>query len=157
MPIQRLKEFLDQQDVSYHVVPHSHAYTAQETAASVHIPGRRLAKTVIVKLDGIPAMAVLPADHKLDLGLLKDASGARKAVLATEDEFTNLFPNCELGAMPPFGNLFGMDVYIEESMRENDTIAFNAGTHTEVLEMSYSDFERLVQPKVFETAEVYVP
>lgn len=156
MPVQKLKEYLDQQNVPYHVVPHSHSYTAQETAASVHIPGRRLAKTVIVKLDGVPAMAVLPADHKLDIGLLKDASGARKAVLATEDEFSNLFPNCELGAMPPFGNLYGMDVYIEDSMRDNETIAFNAGTHTEVIEIAYSDFERLVQPKVFETAEIYV-
>lgn len=148
MPTRKLKEFLDRYHTKYVSISHSPAYTAQEIAASAHIPGQELAKTVIVKLDGEMAMAVLPASFQLDLGLLKDASGAKQIELAGEAEFKNLFPDCEVGAMPPFGNLYDMPVYVAQKLIEDREIAFNAGTHRELIRMAYSDFERLVQPVV---------
>ena len=149
MPIStKLKKYLDDNRVKYITTHHSPAYTAQEIAATVHVPGQELAKSVIVKIDGKFAMAVLPASYKIDFKLLKKAAGAKKVELATEDEFKGLFPECELGAMPPFGNLYDLPVYVAESLVEDEQIVFNAGTHTEVIRMSYKDFERLVQPKV---------
>jgi Ala-tRNA(Pro) deacylase len=148
MPVRKLKEYLDTQDVKYVTVSHSVAYTAQEIAARAHVRGKQLAKTVMVKLDGKMAMAVLPANFKVDFDLLKEASGATDTELATEREFKDLFPDCELGAMPPFGNLYEMDVYVAKTLAQDDEIAFNAGTHSELLKMPYSDFERLVNPKV---------
>lgn len=148
MPIQKLKEFLDGHHVKYLSVRHSKAYTAQEIAASAHIPGKAIAKTVMVKMDGKMAMAVLPASYKVDFELLKKVSGAKKVVLADEKEFEDLFPGCELGAMPPFGNLYGMEVFSAESLAEDEEIAFNAGSHTELIRLAYKDFEKLVKPKV---------
>jgi len=148
MPVKKLKEFLDANKIKYVTVTHSPAYTAQQIAASAHIPGRELAKTVMVKIDGKLAMAVLPASFKIDFDLLGKASGAKKVELATEGEFKEMFPGCELGAMPPFGNLYGMDVFVAQSLAEDDEIAFNAGSHTELIKLSYKDFERLVKPRV---------
>lgn len=148
MPLQKLIEFLDSHGVKYVAINHSRAYTAQEIAASAHIPGRELAKTVMVKLDGRMAMAVLPASYRVDLDALKAAAGAAQAVLATEAEFKDLFPECEVGAMPPFGNLWGVPVYAAEELAEDKEIAFNAGTHSQLVRMAYADFERLVQPTV---------
>ncbi len=148
MPVQKLKEFLDQNRVKYVVITHSPAHTAQEIAASAHIPGREMAKTVIVKLDGRMAMAVLPASELIDLDLLADAAFAQRAELADEDEFRDRFPDCELGAMPPFGNLYGMDVYVAEELTQDEEIAFNAGSFTELVRMSYADFARLVKPRI---------
>ncbi len=148
MPVKKLKEFLDKNNVKYVIISHSPVYTAQEIAASTHIPGKELAKTVIVKLDGKMAMAVLPASYRVDFGQLKEASGAKKAELATEAEFKDTFPECDVGAMPPFGNLYGLDVYAAESLAEDEHIAFNAGSHTEVMRLKYKDFERLVKPKI---------
>lgn len=148
MPVRKLKEFLDKGKIKYVCVSHSVAYTAQEIAARAHVRGNELAKTVMVKLDGKMAMAVLPATYQIDFNLLKKASGAGTAQLATEAEFKGLFPDCELGAMPPFGNLYGFDVYVAETLAEDDEIAFNAGSHAELIKMSYEDFERLVKPKV---------
>jgi len=148
MPVRKLKEFLDEGKIKYVCVSHSVAYTAQEIAARAHVRGNELAKTVMVKLDGKMAMAVLPATYQIDFNLLKKASGAKTAQLATEAEFKGLFPDCELGAMPPFGNLYGFDVYVAETLAEDDEIAFNAGSHAELIKMSYEDFERLVKPKV---------
>jgi len=148
MPVKKLKEFLDENRVKYVTISHSLAYTAQEIAATAHIPGKELAKTVIIKADGRMAMAVLPASLKVDFDLLADATGAKKIELATEREFKQLFPDCELGAMPPFGNLYGMDVYVAESLTEDKEIAFNAGTHTELMRLPFEDFMRLVKPKV---------
>jgi Ala-tRNA(Pro) deacylase len=147
MPTKQLKEFLDHQQVKYVTVNHSLAYTAQEIAAAVHIPGSRLAKTVMVKIDGNMAMAVLPGTEKVDVEALKRATGARTVELASEHEFQDRFPECEIGAMPPFGNLYGMDVYAAQSL-PTDEIAFNAGTHTELLRLSYRDWERLVKPRI---------
>jgi Ala-tRNA(Pro) deacylase len=148
MPVNKLREFLDSNKVKYVMIKHSLAYTAQEVAASAHIPGKEVAKTVIVKIDGKMAMAVLPSSYRVDLDALKQATGAGDVVLATEDEFKDLFPECHAGAMPPFGNLYGMDVYVAESLREDEEIAFNACSHTELVRMSYSDFERLAKPKI---------
>ena len=148
MPAKKLMEFLDSHQVKYVCITHSTAYTAQEVAALAHIRGRDMAKTVIVKLDGKVAMAVLPASKQVDLSLLKAVAGAETAALATEAEFRGKFPECETGAMPPFGNLYGVPVFVEESLTKDKEISFNAGTHNELMRISYSDFERLVQPTV---------
>jgi Ala-tRNA(Pro) deacylase len=148
MPVKRLKEFLDQSGVKYISISHSPAFTAQEIAASAHIPGKELAKTVMVKLDGSMAMAVLPASYFVDLERLAKVAGATRAELAPENEFKDLFPECEPGAMPPFGNLYEMQVFVSQSLAEDKEIAFNAGSHTELLKLAYEDFERLVEPKV---------
>jgi Ala-tRNA(Pro) deacylase len=148
MSAQKLREFLDSQQVKYVTITHSTAYTAQEIAAATHIHGKELAKTVMVKLDGKMAMAVLPASRKIDFGLLKTAAGGQNVQLADEAEFKALFPDCETGAMPPFGNLYGIPVYAEQSLAEDEEIAFNAGSHSELIRLAYKDFERLVQPKV---------
>lgn len=148
MPAKKLKEFLDKNKVKYVAISHSPAFTAQEIAASAHVPGKALAKTVLVTVDGKMAMAVLPASYRVDVRLLREAAGAGAVELAMEREFKDLFPDCELGAMPPFGNLYGMDVYVAQSLSEDEDIAFNAGTHTELIRMRYADFERLVKPKV---------
>ncbi len=148
MPARKLKEFLDKERIKYVSITHSAAFTAQEIAAAAHVPGRILAKTVIVNIDGRPAMAVLPADKRIVLEDLRGAAGAQEIRFATEDEFKALFPDCEIGAMPPFGNLYGLDVYVAEPLTEEDQIAFNAGTHTELIKLAYRDFERLVKPKV---------
>jgi Ala-tRNA(Pro) deacylase len=155
MPAQRLREFLDSNGVKYVTVRHSKAFTAQEVAASAHIPGREMAKTVIIRIDGKMAMAVVPATTQVDLHLLSELTGASGEIeLAEEQDFQDLFPECELGAMPPFGNLYDMDVFVAQRLRENDEIAFNAGNHTELIRMSYSDFERLVKPYVLQFASV---
>lgn len=147
MPAKKLKEFLDGHGVKYVTISHSRAFTAQQIAASAHIPGRKLAKTVIVEVDGHMAMAVLPASYQVDLDHLAGAVGA-PVRLAEEKEFRDLFPGCEPGAMPPFGNLYGMKVYVARSLTKDDQIAFSAGTHTELIQLAYEDFERLVQPEV---------
>src|SRR5947207_2075354 len=148
MPVKALKQFLDKEKIRYVSIAHSTAYTAQEVAASAHITGKELAKTVIVELDGKMAMAVLPANRKIVLQDLREVTGSDEVKFASEEEFKRRFPDCETGARPPFGNLYGMDVYVAAGLAENDEIAFNAGSHTEVIKMAYKDFERLVQPKV---------
>ncbi len=148
MPVSRLKAFLDEQQVRYVTMSHSSAYTAQEIAAATHIPGKALAKTVMIKVDGAMKMAVLPAAYKVDLDRLREAVGASTVGLATEAEFAKLFPDCETGAMPPFGNLYGLPVLVAQSLAESKEIAFNAGSHTEVVKLAFADFERLVKPTV---------
>ena len=146
MPISRIKEFLDEHQVKYVSIAHSPAYTAQEIAASAHITGKEVAKTVIVKLDGEMGMAVLRATDQVDLDLLRAVAGAEHAELAPEEEFKGRFPECDPGAMPPFGNLYNMKVFVDESLTEDEQIAFNGGTHTELLRLTYRDFDRLVSP-----------
>ena len=148
MPVQKLKEFLDSQNIKYVAISHSKAYTAQGIAALTHISGKELAKTVIVKLDDALAMIVLPASDQVDLSLLKAATGAKTVALAGETEFKDQFPGCETGAMPPFGNLYGMPVFSDESLAKDKEIAFNAGTHSELIRLSWEDFVRLVKPRV---------
>ena len=148
MPVRKLKEFLDREQVRYESLLHTTAYTAQEVAASAHITGKEMAKTVIVELDGKMAMAVLPANRKIVLQDLREVTGSDQVKFASEEDFRKRFPDCETGAMPPFGNLYGMDVYVAASISANREIAFNAGSHTELIRMPYADFERLVHPKV---------
>ena len=152
MPVKKLKEFLDSHHIKYVTISHSPVYTAQQIAASAHIRGRELAKTVMVKIDGRMAMAVLPASYKVDFDLLKGAARASAVELASEEEFKEMFPDCEIGAMPPFGNLYGMDVFVADSLAEDEEIAFNAGSHSELIRLSYKDFESLVGPKVVKFA-----
>ena len=133
MPGKKLKNFLSREKVKYIRIYHSPLYGAQEIAALTHIPGKELGKTVMVKLDGKMAMAVLPASYQVDFDLLKQASGAWSVELASEEEFQNWFPECEVGAMPPFGNLYGMEGYAAQSLVEDETIAFNAETHFELI------------------------
>ncbi|MBK9098779.1 MAG: YbaK/EbsC family protein [bacterium] len=147
MPSKKLKAFLDENKVKYISIQHSSAYTAQEIAAIAHIPGKDLAKTVIIKIDGKMAMAVLPASYKVSFDNLKSSLGVNEVRLAYEQEFMDKFPDCEVGAMPPFGNIYGMDVYVAETLAEDEEIAFNACNHTELIKMSFSDFEKLVKPK----------
>ena len=148
MPVKKLKEFLDSHDIKYVCVQHSKAYTAQEVAQSAHVPGRSMAKVVIVELDGELAMAVLPANRKVVLQDLREMTECDQVRFASEAKFQSRFPDCEIGAMPPFGNLYGMEVFVAESLAENDDIAFNAGSHEEIIKLPYGDFERLVNPKV---------
>jgi Ala-tRNA(Pro) deacylase len=148
MPVRKLKEFLDSQKIKYVVISHSPAYTAMEVAQSAHIPGKDLAKVVMVVLDGKTCMAVMPATRKLDLERLREATGSSEARLATEEEFRKLFPECETGAMPPFGSLYDMEVYMSPQLAEDEEIGFNAGSHTEVIKLRYTDYERLARPKV---------
>jgi len=152
MPVQKLKSFLDANSVRYVTMVHSRAFTAQEIAASAHIPGKEMAKTVMVKVDGKLAMAVVPASLRVSIPLLRSVTGAKNVDLASETEFKKLFPDCEPGAMPPFGNLWGFDVYVASRLAEDDEIFFNAGTHTELVKLKYAEFERLVKPKVLEFA-----
>ena len=147
MPSKKLKAFLDENKVKYISIQHSSAYTAQEIAALAHIPGKDLAKTVVVKIDGKMAMAVLPASYKVSFENLKVALGVKEIRLAYEQEFVDKFPDCEVGAMTPFGNIYGMEVFVAESLAEDDEIAFNACSHTQLIKMSFSDFENLVKPK----------
>ena len=148
MPSKKLKEFLDQKKIKYIAITHSSAFTAQEIAATAHIPGKELAKSVIVKADGKMVMTVLPASYKVNFDQLKKVIGAKEVRLAYEQEFIDKFPDCEVGAMPPFGNLYGMDVYVAESLSEDEEIAFNACSHTELIRMNLKDFIRLVKPKL---------
>jgi Ala-tRNA(Pro) deacylase len=148
MPLSKLREFLDSHNIKYLVISHSLAYTAQGIAALAHVSGRKLAKTVIVKIDGILAMAVVPASFHVDFDRLKALTGARQVEIASEREFKDAFSDCETGAMPPFGNLYDMAVYADGSLSENEEITFNAGTHRELVRVAWEDFVRLANPTI---------
>ena len=152
MPVAKLREFLDKKHIQYVTITHSAAFTAQGIAAITHIPGKELAKTVIVNIDGALAMVVLPASLHVDLNLLREVTGARKVTIAPEKDFEHCFPGCELGAMPPFGNLYDLTVYVDESLAADTEIAFNAGSHYELIKMSYKDFAKVVKPIVVRVA-----
>ncbi len=152
MPLQKLIELLDSHTIKYTILTHSVAYTAQGVAELTHTPGKELAKTVIVDMDGALAMAVLPASRTVDVGELRAATGAESVTLAKEREFKDSFPGCETGAMPPFGNLYGMAVFVDESLTKDDEIAFNAGSHRELMRLAYEDFARVVKPTVLQFA-----
>ncbi len=148
MPVKKLKNFLDSNNIKYISINHSPAYTSQEIAASAHIPGKEMAKSVMIKIGGNMAIAVLPASYKVDFELLKQGIGLDDVELAKESEFKEYFPECEVGAMPPFGNLYDMNVYVAEALAEDKEIAFNAGSHTELIRLKYQDFENLVEPEI---------
>lgn len=149
MPTKALKEFLENHHVKYSCISHSPGFTAQEIAASAHISGKLLAKTVIIKLGNSQlAMVVLPANEHVNFAALKEAVGASNADLARESDFKGKFPECEVGAMPPFGNLYNMPVFVSNHLAEHDQIVFNSGSHSELMKLSYQDFMRLVNPKI---------
>lgn len=150
MPAKKVKEFLDSRGVKYVSIRHSTAYTAAEVAASAHVKGRDFAKTVIVRIEGGLAMVVLPASRRIVIHDLREMLGTENVRLATEAEFRDAFPDCEVGAMPPFGNLYGLPVYVAASLAMEAEIAFNAGTHTEIIQMAYDDFDDLVRPEVLD-------
>jgi Ala-tRNA(Pro) deacylase len=147
MPAAKLKAFLDSEAVKYTSILHSVAFTMQEIASLTHIPGREIAKTVMVFADDRLVMAVVPASKQVSLSRLKEVIPANTITLATESEFRGAFPDCEVGAMPPFGNLYGLSVFADEELRGFEMV-FNAGSHRELIRLSWTDYERLAQPKV---------
>jgi len=148
MPLSRLREFLDSHHIKYLVISHSLAYTAQGVAALAHVSGKKLAKTVIVKIDGLLAMAVIPASEHVDLNQLRSLTGAKMVEIASEGEFKDAFADCETGAMPPFGNLYDIAVYADTSLAQQEEITFSAGSHRELVRMRWADMARLVNPTV---------
>jgi Ala-tRNA(Pro) deacylase len=151
----RLENYLRENQVPFEEQHHPRAVSAQEVAASEHVPGRMLAKTVMVLADGEMVMLALPATYQVDLEMAAAALGVDETCLAQEEEFKDTFSDCEVGAMPPFGNLYGVPVYVERTLAEDETIVFRSGTHTETMSVSYSDFERLVEPTVAQFALRY--
>ena len=149
---ERLEAFLRQNKVPFQVVHHPLAYTAQEVAAAEHVPGRMLAKVVMALADGKMVMLALPAPSRVDLTKAASMLGAKEVRLAHEEEFAAAFPDCEVGAMPPFGNLYDLPVFVDKALTEDEDIVFNAGTHTDTISMKYADYERLAKPTAGEFA-----
>jgi len=153
MPVARkLKAFLDEHRVRYHVLSHHERFTSSEIAQALHVPGQELAKVVMVKAGDKLVMVVLTANDRVDLAALKGAMGVREARLATEDDFRGTFPDCEVGAMPPFGNLYDVEVFADAALSKDKEIVFEAGNHKEAVKLAYEDFDRLVKPTVAEIA-----
>ena len=149
MPIPRhISEFLDTHRIPYQCWHHPLSYTAQGTAHAQHISGKELAKVVMVSVGERLVMAVLPGSHKIDLSLFESTIGSGPVRLAAEEEFSHIFPDCETGAMPPFGNLYQIEVWVDTLLGDHPNIVFNAGTHEVTIQMSFADFKNLVQPKV---------
>jgi Ala-tRNA(Pro) deacylase len=157
MSATQLVDLLESEHVPFARVTHPDAYSAHELAVGAHIPEREVAKTVIVKVDGDLAMAVLPASRDVDVELLEVHLDAERVRLSGESEFRRKFPDCETGAMPPFGNLYGLQVYVDESLTKVPEIAFEAGSHHEAIRLAYKDFERLVRPTVLRFSRPHVP
>ena len=156
MPAARLVDFLKSRSIRYSTVLHPEAYTAHDVASATHLPETDVAKTVMIKVDGDLAMAVLPASRDVDLEVLEAVLDAERVRLAGESEFKRRFPDCETGAMPPFGNLYGMNVYVDESLTKEQEIAFEAGSHHELIRLSYADFEREVRPAVLRFSALHI-
>jgi Ala-tRNA(Pro) deacylase len=149
MPIlKRLKEVLDEAKIPYEVYNHALAYTAQEIAAKQHFPGNQMAKVVMLEADDELVMGVIDGNHKINPETVRASLGASRVRLATEDEFTSRFPECEIGAMPPFGNLFGLRVFVDPALTKDEYIYFNAGNHVQTVRLRYNDFAALVKPRV---------
>ena len=148
--LRRRQDYLDSHHVHYEVLDHQEAYTAPEIAHTLHVSGEMFAKVVIVKADGRFVMVALPSNWQIDFKRVKEVLRGRQVRLATEAEFKGLFPDCEIGAMPPLGNLYGVDVYVDQSLTEDEAIVFQAGTHVGAIKLRYEDFANLVHPKVAE-------
>jgi Ala-tRNA(Pro) deacylase len=157
MPANKMREFLDNNHIRYATVKHSPAYTAQAVAASAHVPIEEMVKTVMIEVDGKVAMAVLPATNQIEFDELKLALGTTNVNLLHENDFKDRFPDCEPGAMPPFGNLYGMPVFVADSLSQQDYVAFSAGSHHEVVIMPYADYTRLVKPRVMKFSAEILP
>lgn len=145
---ERLESYLQQEGVSFYLHHHPAAFTAQQVAQVEHVPGMMVAKVVVVFADGQPVMLVVPAPYRVSIGEAGKAIGATVARLATETELAALFPDCQVGAMPPFGNLYDLPVYVDQNLAEDEMIVFQAGTHVDSIGMKFADFVRLVHPTI---------
>jgi len=155
MPIlTKLKERLDEAKVPYEIFVHPLAYTSQEIAAKQHVPGAQIAKVVMLDVDGTLVMGVIAGNHKISIDAARSSLGVSRVRLATEDEFTPCFPGCEIGAMPPFGNLFGVQVIVDPALEKDKYIYFNAGNHVQTVRLAYQDFAALVKPRISRLVEV---
>ncbi|MCR4406844.1 MAG: YbaK/EbsC family protein [Anaerolineae bacterium] len=150
---ERLEQYLREHGVPFKVMTHSAAYTMPEVAAALHVPGKQVAKVVMVKADGKIVMLVIPTAYRLDFAQVRALLGVKKVSLAKEKEFADLFPDCATGAMPPFGNLYGVPVYVDQALAEEENIVFRVGTHQHTMKLAYADFARLAQPTVGRFAE----
>ncbi len=146
--LKKLKDYLEKNQVRYEVGVHEMLYTAQEIAATMHVPGKELAKVVMVKADGKSTMLVLPASYRVDTKKVKKVLKCKRLGISKEKDFEELFPDCEVGAMPPFGNLYNLEVWVDQVLTEDKFIVFQAGSHVETLKVKYSDYAQLVNPKV---------
>jgi Ala-tRNA(Pro) deacylase len=146
--LKKLKDYFEKNQVSFEVGYHTRVYTAQEVAGSQHVPGKEMTKVVMVKANGKMIMLVLPASYQVDMKKLKGVLNSKKVGMAKEEGFQELFPDCEIGAMPPFGNLYNLEVWVDQVLTQDDFIVFQAGSHVETLRIKYSDYVRLVSPKV---------
>ncbi|MCP4726612.1 MAG: YbaK/EbsC family protein [bacterium] len=153
----KLRKLLDEKDIKYVTLSHSRAFTSQEIAATMHVSGNVLAKSVIVKDNGDLSMVVLPANFKINFDDLKKALDKKEIQLASERNFTPLFEECEAGAMCPFGGMYDIPVFITKSIADKDEIVFNAGTHTDAIKMPMGDFMNIVQPKILKISEPIWP
>jgi Ala-tRNA(Pro) deacylase len=149
---ERLEQYLHENGVGFEVMTHRQVFTMQEVAAELHVPGQQVAKVVLAKADGRMVMLVLPAPYRVNTDQVRDLVGAKKARRAEEEEFAGLFPDCDTGAMPPFGNLYDLPVYVDRSLAEERDIVFRIGSHRETMKLAYADFARLVKPTVGEFA-----
>jgi Ala-tRNA(Pro) deacylase len=152
---QRIRDYLESKNVSYEWLPHPEAFTAQEVAHSLHVSGKRLAKTVVLDADGRLVMTVLPASHRMKLDELKTALGAKRLEMLPESELAKVFPDCDLGAIPPLGSLYGMDVWVDRAVADSEEIVFTAGSHVDAVRIAYSDFVKLTKPRVSRFSEVW--
>jgi Ala-tRNA(Pro) deacylase len=146
--LKKLKDYLEKNQVRYEVGHHERVYTSQEIAAAMHVPGKELTKVIMVKADGKMVMLVLPASYRVETKKLKKVFQCKRLGIAKEKDFEELFPDCEIGAMPPFGNLYNLEVWVDQILTEDEFIVFQAGSHVETLRIKYSDYARLVSPKV---------
>jgi Ala-tRNA(Pro) deacylase len=149
----KVQDLLKQEEVPYKSVWHPVSYSAQKTASFAHVSGNEFAKPVMVRIDGQLCMVVVPASNQVDFDLLRQATGAKDLRLASESEFMNMFPDCEVGAMPPFGHLYGLQTYVAEKLSQDDIISFNAGTHNELIEMTFRDYSRIEHPRLIKVSK----
>ncbi len=148
----RLEQYFRENGVGFQAMTHPAAYTAQEVAAAQRVPGKQVAKVVMALADGKPVMLVVPASYRIDLAKLKAGLGAQEAQIAREKDFSALFPDCDTGAMPPFGNLYDVPVYVDRALTEDVEIVFQAGTHRDTMKIVYADYARLARPIVADFA-----
>ena len=148
MIAQKLIDYLDQNHVPYDMISHPVQFTAQRTAAAAHIKGRQFMKSVLLKIDNDMMMAVVPAGRRVNIRRIKEISGARDVVLADETDLEAVFPDCIIGAMPPFGNLYHMPVIADRELTEDEEVVFNAGDHRDLIRMRFTDWNRLVHPRI---------
>jgi Ala-tRNA(Pro) deacylase len=151
---QRIRDFLDSQNVPYEALHHSQAFTAQEVAHSLHVSGKKCVKAVVAERDCEKILVVMPASHRLNFQELKAALRAHQLEMLVESELVGLFPDCDLGAIPPFGNLYGIDVWVDRAVASTERIVVCAGTHEDCIRMRYSDFAKLTRPFVGHFSEL---